>query len=85
MDARNTCGFIVAFIQYKLARTSQMPEMRAQTFHARYERFDRFNFEASCDFHYSTGMKLVRAHPRHLTNASQLALCKCCLKDSLAK
>lgn len=72
MDARNTCGFIVAFTQYKLARTSQMPGMRAQTFHARYERFDRFNFKAICDFHYST-------------NASQLALCKCCLKDSLAK
>jgi hypothetical protein len=62
-----------AFTRFKLVRATQVPGMRAQAFHASHEKFDRFNFEASCDVHYSTYNKNLRAHPQHLTRASQLA------------
>jgi hypothetical protein len=48
-----------------------------QTFHSRYEKFDRFNFEASCGFHYSICMKRLCMHAWYLTCARQLALYKC--------
>jgi hypothetical protein len=44
----------IVFTQCKLTRAIQMPTMSEQTFNASYEKFDRFNFEASCDFHYTT-------------------------------
>jgi hypothetical protein len=65
-----------AFTRFKLVRATQVPGMRAQVCHVSYEKFDRFNFEASCDFHYSTYNKNLRAHHQHLTLASQLASCK---------
>jgi hypothetical protein len=64
-----------AFTLCKLARASQVPEMRAQSFHASYGSFDRLNLEASCDFH-STCVKRLRSHPRHLTRARKFASCK---------
>jgi hypothetical protein len=60
----------------KLIRASQVPGMRAHTFHASSEEVYRLNFEASCDCHYSNCMKRLCAHPRHLTRASELASCK---------
>jgi hypothetical protein len=33
------------------------------------------NFEASCDFHYSTCPERLRAHLRLVTHASQLPVC----------
>jgi hypothetical protein len=60
----------------KLARAFQMPGMCAQTFHAGYGKFDRMNFEANCDFHYSICMKRLPSHPRYLTRSSQLVSCK---------
>jgi hypothetical protein len=49
---------------------SQVPGMRAQTFHASYGKFDRLNSEASSD---STCMKRLSAHPLHLIRASKLS------------
>jgi hypothetical protein len=63
-----------------LARV-KVPGMRAQKFHASYGKFNSYNFEASCDLHYSTCMKRLRAHLRHLTPARQLASCKRGLSD----
>jgi hypothetical protein len=40
------------------------------------------NFEASCDFHYSTYTKRLRAHLLHVTHASQFASCKLSLNDA---
>jgi hypothetical protein len=59
----------------QLARASQVAEMGAQTFLVSYGKLDRFNFGVSCDFHYVTCMKCLRAHPRDLTRASQLTSC----------
>jgi len=73
-DAKAECK--VAFTGCKFARGSKVSGMRAWTFHARNEKFDRFNFEANCDVHYSSCMKRLRAQPRHLTRTSQLAWCK---------
>jgi hypothetical protein len=73
--------FKSAFTRLNLARASQVPEMRAQTFRASYGKFYRFNFEVSCDFHYSTCMKRLRAHPRNLNRVNQLAPCKRGLKE----
>jgi hypothetical protein len=39
-------------------------------------KFDRLDFGARCDSHYSIYMKRLRAHPQHWTHASQLASCK---------
>jgi hypothetical protein len=50
--------------------------MHVQKFDASYGKFDRLNFEVGSDFHYSTCMKRLHAHPRHWTHKSQLALCK---------
>jgi hypothetical protein len=36
----------------------------------RYGKFDRMNAEASCDLHYYTSMKRLRAHSRHFTRES---------------
>jgi hypothetical protein len=61
-----------AFTRRKLARMSQVPGTRAQTFQASYVKFDRVKFEASCDFHCSTCMKRLREHSQHLIRASLL-------------
>jgi hypothetical protein len=65
-----------AFIPCKLPRASQVLGMRALIFHTSYEKFVRFNFGASCNLHYSTCIKPLRSHPRHLTRGSKLASCK---------
>lgn len=59
----------------RLARASEVPGMRAQTFHASYEQFEMFNFEANWAFHCYTCTQRLHAHPRHMTRASQLS-CK---------
>jgi uncharacterized membrane protein len=51
------------FTRFKSASASQVPGMRARKFHARYENFDRFNFETGCDFRYSTCIERLRASP----------------------
>jgi hypothetical protein len=56
----------------KYARASQVPGMRAKTFHESYGKFGRLNFEVSCYLHYSACMK----HLRHLTRTRQIASCK---------
>lgn len=73
-EAKAECK--VAFIGRKFARGSKVSGMRAWIFHARNEKFDRFNFEGNCDFHYSTCRNRLRAQPRNLTRTSQLAWCK---------
>jgi hypothetical protein len=55
-----------AFTRYELDRASKVPGMSDKG------KLDRLDFEASCNFHYSTCMKRLRAHPRHLTRASIL-------------
>jgi hypothetical protein len=67
---RSVCSFYSR--AWKIARASKVAVMRAQKFRASYGKFDRFNFEASSDFHYYTCMKRLRAHLRHLTRASHL-------------
>jgi hypothetical protein len=47
-----------------------------------YEKSDKLNFEVSCEFHYSTCMKRLHSHPRHLTRASKLSLCKRSLNNN---
>jgi hypothetical protein len=68
------------FYTIQVGSRESITGMRAQSFHASYENFDRLNFEASCDSLYSTCMERLRPHPRHLIRANQLALCKRCLK-----
>jgi hypothetical protein len=38
-------------------------------------KFNRLNFEVSCDLCYATCMKCLHAYPHEWTRASQLALC----------
>jgi hypothetical protein len=57
-----------------LVHASEVRAMLSQTFRASHEQFDRFIFEASCDFHYSTCVKRLRMHPWHLT-------CSCNIVD----
>jgi hypothetical protein len=68
--------YVVKFYDMERANFYSLSEER------RYEKLDRFNFEASWDFHYSTCIKRLRAHPRHLNRASQLASRKRGLKTT---
>jgi hypothetical protein len=54
---------IAAFTLCKLDRASQVPGIRTQTFHSNYGKFDRLNFESSCDFRYVTCMTQLRPSP----------------------
>jgi hypothetical protein len=78
VDSTSFLKHRTAFTPCNLTRASQVPGMRAQTFHANCEKFDRFNYEVSCGFPYSTCMKRLLSHAQHLTRASQLESCKRC-------
>jgi hypothetical protein len=49
-DAQERVDDEDAFTRRKFIRASQVPGMRAQTFHASHGKFERLNSEASCDF-----------------------------------
>jgi hypothetical protein len=65
-------GVLLTFTRCKLSRASQVLGMRAQTFNLESSTGSTLKRVAS----YSTCMKRLRTHPRHLTRARQLASCK---------